>query len=464
MKKGLYAILAALAIFALAMVGCDNGGGGGGGDDPGGPKQITITFNANIPAGVEVIAPEPIPSRKITEGAAIGALPDAPQSVDDEGTAIDYLPLGLYFLGWSDTDGGELITAAKTFAADATVYAKWLKWDPATKVTIIFDANYDDGPITLKTIDKDDSIPAADWPEVTRPGTYTNGDKWVFTRWTQYDFGSGDIYTADVSVFSASRKIYAQWKPENGWPVEDPPATADMARAEKVILKNGNFAMYIFEIPADSKWSNYKNITAQIMVGSFDLDTDGSCRNYRLMGNYQLSDIENFIEPIDGNLERLAATGFGNGTDPATNKNGPFIMHNGPQWTTIRNGVKEACGVDVKPWEWFDSEFDITGTKKHGEFAASSMPDANYSGTLIFALGISGNQDAGTTSWVRDVRLVGNTGVASVTAKPLYIKKDGEVYPAFASYSTPGGNGVQQSYRGMVDGSEPETVDAPEAP
>jgi hypothetical protein len=466
MKKAIYVLLAALTI--IGMVSC---GGGGGGE---GSTTVTINFDLNMPDTYDGPDISTFPSVTFVKGGQIGNdLPAGPTQVQVGSEDQDLAEFGIMFKGWYTlAEGGTKVTSDSLFSADATLFAQWVSWDVESEVAVIFDPNYPGADVIVKIIDADATIPEDQWPVVTRGGTYTNGDPWVFNGWTQYDFGAGDQYGVEsgeggkigsggVTGFSSSVTIYAQWKPQNGWPVENPPAGTDLAGAEKVILKNGNMAMYYFVLPDGRTWSDYAKITAQIMVGPGDLDTTNSVRNFRLLGNYLAGDFT--IVSIDATAnpahEKVAVTPHNTSGDKTTNKLAPYILHEGPSWTTIRSAIKTVTGEDAKPWEWFIADYDITGAKKHSSYDMSNLPDNTDTGPFFFALGMSGAQDSGTTQWIKNITLVGNTGIPSVKATPVYFTVGNDVIPGFSAYPTgDGGNGVKELYRGMADGTNPPTI------
>jgi hypothetical protein len=451
MKKYLW-IAALVAALAMVFVGCD------GGDDTGGTEdKATISFNWNTPAsytGPSLTAPDPI---KIDKGAAIGTLPPAPPGVGD---------FGLTFIGWfSAATGGTQVTAATTFNANAILYARWSDFDPDTEVMITFNLNYDGAPASAIIKFTLGEAAGTKWPaDPTRPGNTpgkdTMNDTWAFKGWVEYENMSGDTFTS-ATVMPAAKihddTVWAKWEPSTGWRTEVPPAGTDLAGAEMVQLENAWFLPYYFELPAGKKYSDYAEITFEIMVGPETLIRSGSCRALRLMGNYVNADFELVTPntPDIGNYpEGMMIASYNNG------KNAEYILNgvSNPANTTLESAFN-TLGLNATAWVWNTIHHKIDGTDAHGSFQAKNLPGADATGPFIFGVGIPGQGGGGSLEWIRNVMLVGNTGTVNVIAKPLWFSEGGKTYPAFNGYPTKsGGDGYKEAYRGMADGSTPVAV------
>ncbi|MCL2231177.1 MAG: hypothetical protein FWC01_08790 [Treponema sp.] len=150
------------------------------------------------------------------------------------------------------------------------------------------------------------------------------------------------------------------------------------AGAERLMLENGGYAIYRFDLPAGQTWGNYGKISAEYMVD--ELNMAMAVRHWRLMGNYK----EDFFKFALEETMRFVNFGdhieneYGTGTN-----NGPFIIDNTPR-TFARLGVK--------PNEWFTVEYDITGATGHAQLdRRNAIPAANATGPFYFGLGISGD-------------------------------------------------------------------------
>jgi hypothetical protein len=446
MKKYLW-IVALVAALAMAFVGCDGGDSGSGGD-------VTISFNVNKPAGYEGPNLSSVDPVTIKNGAAIGALPAKPAGGDDS----------IVFLGWfSAASGGNQITAATTFTKSTTVYAHWQLVDE-TDVEMTFKLNYPDAPADIIKIGKSGQAMGAEWPaDPTRPGTVqgnlNDNDTWAFIGWKQYEGGSGDDYTKDTVLPGSiiDNTVWAKWEPSTGNPTDVAPDGIDLAGAEKVLLDNAWFLPYYFELPSGKTFSDYAEITFDIMVGPLTLIRSNSCRTLRLMGNYVPADFDLEVpnSPSIGNYpDGMMIASYNNG------KNAEYIMNNVPDtsYKTIET-VLTQLGLNATAWVWNTVHHKIDASDAHANFQAKNLPAGTDTGPFIFGVGIPGEGGGGSLQWIRNVRLVGNSGTASVTAKPLWFSKDGKTHPAFNGYPTKDGtSGFKEAYRGMVDGSQPTPV------
>jgi hypothetical protein len=186
-------------------------------------------------------------------------------------------------------------------------------------------------------------------------------------------------------------------KPGKAEPVPPPPPGT-----ERLILENGAYAIFKFELPAGAKWADYNKITAEYLVDEANLKKRiRNDNNVRLMGNY----IEEKFE-LAGSYRN-----FNLGDGPASS-NGPFIMDNTPRtWASM--------GVVAD--EWFTVTYDITGTKGHAQFLKVNVPAPDATGPLFFGVGISGMDSGrfgGITQLIRNVTLHHATNPAlSVVSK-----------------------------------------------
>lgn len=443
-------------------------------------EKVTITFNPNYPSDKKDTPVVSIDPYSINKDAAIGALPVMPKG---PGATDSFLHYGLVFLGWYDAaTGGAVVPETKTYSADGIVYAHWTSFDPLTQFAITFDYNYDnndnstdgDPPAVLIITGTDGVITAANWPQDptrtgTTPGKDKDDDDWAFKGWKQYASGSGDTYVADVA-FTASRTVYAAWQPATGWPVDIAPDGTDLAGAELLVLANASFAIYKFDIPNGKTWGDYSRITADYMVGPATINKTGGLRTLRLLGNYAgATDLD--LVTIQPNADYAAAQKYSESdkkwagnlavANYNSGKNAEFILHNGPANTTVASGM-ESIGITVNVWEWFTVSYTIDGSQKHGNYVAANLPASTATGTFYFAVGLPDSNNGGNVHYVRNVKLVGNTGTASVTATPAWFTKDDKTYPAFTGYAdSSGGNGTKEFYRRMCDGSQPTPVSVP---
>jgi hypothetical protein len=205
MKKGIYAILAALAVFALVMTGCP-GNGPSDPPPPPPPTTVTITFDANGGPGTP-----PAPDATVPIGGSLTSLPAMASDIQGGNIWI--------FDGWySDAAGTTAVDVTTTFSVDTTIYAKWdsSQSAPTTgKVAVIFNFVW---PIA--------GTPDAIIAEVTK-STAIGGDLhtvtalqkpagYEFKQWNTKSDGTGTEVTAFTDVGDPNPPlfdVYAIWLP-----------------------------------------------------------------------------------------------------------------------------------------------------------------------------------------------------------------------------------------------------------
>jgi len=160
--------------------------------------------------------------------------------------------------------------------------------------------------------------------------------------------------------------------------------------AERIMLDNGTFAIFRFDLPAGAKWSDYNKITVDYMVDAENLAKQQRDKNVvRLMGNYKG---EQFT--VSGKVRVFNLAGEGSG-----NANGPYIMDNTPRTFASMGAVAD---------QWFTVEYDITGSAAHAQFVRANIPAPNATGPFFFGVGIPGMFEGrrnGITQLVRNVTL-----------------------------------------------------------
>ncbi|MDR0302623.1 MAG: hypothetical protein LBI04_09975 [Treponema sp.] len=158
--------------------------------------------------------------------------------------------------------------------------------------------------------------------------------------------------------------------------------------AERVMLENGAYAIFRFDLPSGAKWGDYNKITADYMVDERNIKRPiRNGNNVRLMGNYKE---EQFA--LSGKIRVFNLNGEG-----ANNANGPYIMDNAPRTYASMGAV-----VD----QWFTVEYDITGSKAHDQFVKANIPAPNAAGPFFFGVGIPGSgEGAGITQFIKNVTL-----------------------------------------------------------
>jgi len=190
-----------------------------------------------------------------------------------------------------------------------------------------------------------------------------------------------------------------------------PPPVPVPEGAERVLLDNGSYAIYRFDLPTGAKWSDYNKITVDYMVDEVNIKK--SQRNkgdVRLMGNYKE---EQF--PVSGK-NRIANLNDG--------VNGPYIIDNTPKTFADMGAIAD---------EWFTVEYDISGTKGHAQFQKSNLPAPGDTGPFFFGVGIPSQDEGrrnGITQFIRNVTL----HHASNPALSVVSKGSGFEEPTFLSY------------------------------
>jgi len=184
--------------------------------------------------------------------------------------------------------------------------------------------------------------------------------------------------------------------------------------AERVMLDNGSYVIYRFDLPAGTKWSDYNKITADYMVDEVNIAKKqrnaGAGATVRLMGCYKE---EHF--PVSGRSRICNLDG---------DNNGPYIMDNTPRSFEDMGAVAN---------EWFTVEYNITGSTAHAQFRRENIPAPDAVGPFFFGIGIPGMDEgrrAGITQLIRNVTLhhAANPSLNVVSTG------SGFVEPAFLSY------------------------------
>jgi len=194
-------------------------------------------------------------------------------------------------------------------------------------------------------------------------------------------------------------------------PVELPPIPEG---AERVMLDNGSYVIYRFDLPAGAKWSDYNRLTADYMVDEVNIAKKqrnaGSGATVRLMGSYNE---EHF--PVSGRSRICNLDG---------DFNGPYIMDNTPRSFAEMGAVAN---------EWFTVEYNITGSAGHVQFKRENIPAANATGPFFFGIGIPG-MDEGRRAGI--VQLIRNVTLHHASNPALNVVSTGSGFaePAFLSY------------------------------
>jgi len=187
------AMLAALTVSALMLVGC--GGDKDDGGNPSGPNggektTYKVTFNPN---GGNVT---PTSGTTDTSGR-LSSLPTPART-------------GYTFDGWyTAATGGTKVTENRVYSANTTIYARWTA-DTADAYTVTFNANGGSGtaPAT-QTVNAGSSITLPSGSVLTRSG-------YTFDGWNTNNSGTGTNYSAGSSYSPTGNvTLYAKWNAES---------------------------------------------------------------------------------------------------------------------------------------------------------------------------------------------------------------------------------------------------------
>jgi uncharacterized repeat protein (TIGR02543 family) len=230
------------------------------------------------------------------------------------------------------------------------------------------------------------------------------------------------------------------------------------AGIEKVTLNNAWYVVYTFTLPSGKTWADYSRLEASYMLLASEFD-HAVARGARLMGPYNENDFTRYAgtyEVEDGDPSILLVANYNGG------KNAEFILDNtrgSSPWGSFDAGsLKNALaaeGIEAEGGKWFTIPYNISGSAKHGSYAAVNLPKSKNAGPFYFGVGLPGQGDLPNTCYMKDVTLVGYTATDSVKGIPTWLKGHSgnaasatETLPVFTGYNTPDGtNGFKEAYR-----------------
>lgn len=177
---------------------------------------------------------------------------------------------------------------------------------------------------------------------------------------------------------------------------------------ERLFLSNAAMAIYKFELPAGQTWGNYDKLTAEYLVDEENIGKNLRSGAVRLYGNYKA---EHF-KPDSGNSVISLSTDsmFAN----------MIIDNNATNWGNL----------GAVPNEWFTYEYNITGSRAHGQYNKGNLPAANATGPFYFALGLT-SQDEGRRNGI--VQLVRNITLHHRTNPALNVVSTGSGFEGKSS-------------------------------
>jgi len=198
------------------------------------------------------------------------------------------------------------------------------------------------------------------------------------------------------------------------------------AGTERLTLGNAALAIFRFELPAGQTWGNYNKMSAEYLVDEENFGRPLRSGAIRVYGNYKEDE---FIEDFDFVYNEAA--------DEFT----PVLSHYYVSLGTDANFAQRIIYNASETWEslgavageWFTIEYDISGSRAHGQFNRANLPARNATGPFYFALGITGQEEVRLLSITQLVR---NVTLHHATNPALNVVSSGSGFemPAFASY------------------------------
>jgi len=197
--------------------------------------------------------------------------------------------------------------------------------------------------------------------------------------------------------------------PQSGNNNNGTPNVGPSIHMERVLLENGAYAIFRFDLPSGTTWADFGKITASFWVDAENMAR--LVRHWRLMGVYAADDFE-----LWGELRIVDLWYF----------NAPYIMDN-----TGRTFANMSASAN----EWFSVTYDISGASAHEQFSTANIPVPNATGPFFFGVGISGYYRGadGITQYIGDVTLHHHTN----PALNVVSRGSGFAEPAFASFTDP---------------------------
>jgi uncharacterized repeat protein (TIGR02543 family) len=414
MKKGFFAILTALTVLALALMGCPTDGGDGGGG--GGDTNYTVTFNGNGSTGGTA------PAAQTKKAGTSITLPGNTGNLV-KGTDV--------FGGWSVNQNGTPVLnvgASYKVEKDITLYAVWTPTGGPASVT--FNGNGNTGGAVPQ------AMTSTVGGSITLPGNTGNLEKTgaTFGGWSINQNGTPVLNVgASFTVTSATVTLYAVWTSGSVPPTPPrPEAPYEPLAADEIVetiaLSNGWFAIYEFYLPEGNYWEDYEYLTAQYKVA----DVSVSARA-RMMGNLTPSEIA-LAKLGEKAGKKIAVVGSW-----PSGSSGRWIMDN--TWgsdVAVNTKVTDAAND-----AWFTYKYVTDGSAAHDQWnghdtpanaLAGREPQARDTGPFYLAVGLSkGGEGSPIVQQIKNVTLVGYEGVDDIIGMPLYFedKDTGDLYRAY---------------------------------
>jgi hypothetical protein len=449
MKKGLFAILAVLTVFALVMTGCDTGTT----PPPPPPETWKVSFDTNggTPATITAI--------DVVKGTTIGTkMPTDPT----KGTEV--------FVGWylsTDTGftsgpfGTKYTSAAPAITGNITLKARWSA-TAITFYTVSFDT--DGGtPATIASIEIEDGNTIGS----LMPTAPTKANK-VFGGWyLTTDTAFATKYTATSPAITEATALKAKWDD----PIPPGPVTED------ILISNGWYTIFKFDLPTGKTVGDYTDLEVDYKIAS----TSTTVRS-RVFGNYTQKDLDlaRLMTYTKTGEEGWTANIAVLGSWPGGTSN-RWIMNN--KYGSGKAASEHFAGMDAMDNEWFTAVYPkvfqddpagnlFAGWDNTPGDGSASLPGRKLTATSTgpLYLGVGLTTDGGITAAMpysqKNIVLKGAAGTDDVVGKPVFFKKDGELYRAYAGQidgileGTPNTASGEPGWK-IVTGDEYVTIDAP---
>jgi hypothetical protein len=384
-KKFIFLSLFAMALCILfVVISC--------GGNTSGNATIVITYNANGWTGSDV----PTTPGSCASGAEIGAaaLPALTNTDTQE------------FLGWSLTADGEIINAKYKPLGDITLYVKWkTKTTNSEYVTMSYDAN---GIIGLDMpapvlVEKGKPVPSAKLPVLS------GGNIMTFHGWSSSASG-GALSNNPQGDFT----VYA---------------SAELEFTEKLILGNGQFALYRFALPDEYSFNDFTKITVDYLVEDEDQIKN---KNVGMILHGVYNGL--MLEQVKNN-DQVVGIQF-----PLTNDtNNASIINN-------LNGSIKLIDQGFSSGKWKTVEYKLSGSR-HVSFNNSSYLPVNNDLYIYFGLGITASVgDSAFTSYITNIKLSNDAGNQTIASTG-----SGFSVAALAASSTQWETNLRKTVSGTAD-------------
>jgi len=182
---------------------------------------------------------------------------------------------------------------------------------------------------------------------------------------------------------------------------------------ERLSLANAALAVFRFDLPEGQTWGNYNKMTAEYLVDENNIVKYLRTGSVRLLGNYP----EELFKPESKSCTVSLSTDS-------------MFAHK-----IIDNNVTTWAAMGAVANEWFTYEYNITGSRAHGQFRKENIPAASDTGPFFFGLGLTA-QDEGRRNAI--TQLIRNVTLHHATNPSLNVVSTGSGFtvPTSVAYYT----------------------------